>query len=201
MAAAVSGNSDAGKILATLHRQHFFTSRRDLSEVTYQYHALFREFLLARCVETYTREQYLELTRRVGSLLEKHGRDEEAIALYLQSQAWPEAVALILAQAPQLIAQARAQIVAGWLQRLPEEMLTATPWLLFWRGISQQFVNPFEARATLEQAYVGFADERDVLGQLCAASAIIDIVFFRQGKPAVHYAAGSKCCKTPSQRI
>jgi LuxR family maltose regulon positive regulatory protein len=177
MAAAVSGNNDAGKILATLHRQHFFTSRRDLSEVTYQYHALFREFLLARCVETYSREQYLELTRRVGSSLEKHGRGEEAIALYLQSQAWTEAIALILAQAPLLIAQARAPIVAGWLQRLPEEILTATPWLLFWRGISQQFVNPFEARATLEQAYAGFAAERDILGQLSAASAIIDIVF------------------------
>ena len=180
MAAAVSGNSNAGKILATLHRQHFFTNRRDLSEVTYQYHALFREFLLARCIETYTREQYLELTRRVGGLLEKHGRGEEAIALYLRSQVWAEAGSLILVQAPQLIAQARAQIVAGWLQRLPEEMFAATPWLLFWRGISQQFVNPFEARATLEQAYAGFEDEDegDVVGRLCAASAIIDIVFW-----------------------
>jgi LuxR family maltose regulon positive regulatory protein len=178
MAVALSGNSDAGKILATLHRQQFFTSRRDLSEVSYQYHALFREFLLARCIESYTREQYLELMRRTGSSLEKHGRDEEAIALYLQSQAWAEAIALILAQAPQLLAQARAKIVAGWLQCLPEEILMATPWLIYWRGISQQFVNPFEARATLEKAYAGFAHEGDVMGQLCAASAIIDIVFF-----------------------
>ena len=178
MAVAVSGNNDAGKILATLHRQQFFTSRRDLSEVTYQYHALFREFLMARTVETYTREQYLELTCRVGNSLEKHGREEEAIALYLQSQAWAEAGRLILVQAPQLLAQARAQIVAGWLQCLPEEILMATPWLLYWRGISQQCVNPFEARATLEQAYASFADDGDVLGQLCAASAIIDIIFF-----------------------
>ena len=177
MAAAVSGNSNAGKILATLHRQHFFTNRRDLSEVTYQYHALFREFLLARAVETYTRKQYLELTRRVGRTLEKYGRVEEAIALYLQSQAWAEAGSLILVQAPQLLAQARAKIVAGWLQRLPEEILTATPWLLYWRSISQQFVNPFEARAMLEQAYAGFEGEGDVIGRLCAASAIIDIVF------------------------
>ena len=177
IAAAMSGNSDAEKILATLHQQHFFTSRRDLFEVTYQYHALFREFLLARCVETYTREQYLELTRRVGSLLEKHDRGEEAIALYFRSQAWAEAIALILTHAPRLIAQARAQIVAGWLQCLPEDMLMNTPWLLFWRGISQQFVNPFEARATLEQAYAGFVAERDAMGQLSAASAIIDIVF------------------------
>ena len=178
MGAAVSGNSDAGKILATLHRQHFFTNRRDLSEVTYQYHALFREFLLARAVETYTREQYLELTHRVGRTLEKHDHTEEAIALYLQSQAWAEAGSLILVQAPQLLAQARAQIVAGWLQHLPEEILTAMPWLLYWRGVSRQFVNPFEARAMLEQAYAGFEGEGDVIGRLCAASAIIDIVFF-----------------------
>lgn len=178
LAMAVSGNNDAEKILATLYRQHFFTSRRDLSEITYQYHALFREFLLARVVESYSREQYLELTRRVGGLLEAHGRGEEAVGLYLQARAWEEAITLILVQAPLLLSQARPQIVAGWIKCIPEEKVGATPWLLFWRGISQQFVDPFAAQTTLERAYQGFVDERDVLGQLSAASAIVDIIFF-----------------------
>ena len=114
----------------------------------------------------------------MGGLLVNHGRTEEAIALYLQARLWTEAIALILAQAPKLLAQARAQTVANWIQRLPDEKVGTTPWLLFWRGISQQFVNPFEAQTTLEQAYAGFEQKRDVMGQLSAASAITDIVFF-----------------------
>ena len=178
LATEVSGNAEAANILADFHKQHFFTSQRDLSEPTYQYHALFKEFLMAKATEFYSHEQYIELTHRVGNLLEKYGRDEEAVGLYIQSRLWSAAIPLILKLSPQLLAQARAQIVANWIQSLPEDIVSVTPWLLFWRGVSRQFVNPFEARSTLEQAFAGFADAQDVMGQLSAASAIIDIVFF-----------------------
>ena len=178
LAFEVSGNSDAAAILADFHRQHLFTSRLNLPESTYQYHALFREFLLARAAATYTRGQYLDLTRRAGKLLEKHGRNEEAIELYLHSRTWAAAIALILNQAPHIVSQSRAQIVAGWIQRIPEAEVSKTPWLMYWQGISRQFTNPFEARTILEQAHAGFVDGQDVIGQLSAASAIVDIAFF-----------------------
>jgi DNA-binding SARP family transcriptional activator len=177
LAAAVSGNGDADQILAGLHHQHFFTSRRDLPEVTYQYHALFREFLLARAADTYTREQYLELTRNTGRLLNERGRNEEAVALHLQARDWEMAIPLLLKQAPRLLAQGRAQTVTGWIEQMPEELVKLAPWLMYWKGVSEQFVDPFKARATLEQAYDGFSAGQDVIGRMLAASAIIDIVY------------------------
>ena len=178
LAAELTENRQADKILEDLHRQHFFTSRRNLSEFTYQYHALFREFLRTRLSQEYSRKRYVKLMHHAGSLLEKYGRRDEAIDIYLQVEAWPDAIALILALAPLLLEQSRAAIIANWIQRIPKEKVIVSPCLLYWQGLSQQFVNPFEARATLEQAYAGFADVEDIIGQLSAASAIIDIMFF-----------------------
>ena len=177
LAEQVSGNDEAGRILADLHRRHFFTNRRDLEEVSYQYHALFREFLQARAAEGYTREQYLTHTRLAGRLLSEYHRHEEAVALYLQAQDWETAIPLLLSQAPQLLAQGRAQIVASWLQQMPEELVESVPWLLYWKGMSQQFLDPIVARSILEQAYTGFVTENDAMGRMLVASATIDIVY------------------------
>jgi LuxR family maltose regulon positive regulatory protein len=48
MAQALTGNSNAGSLLEGLHRKHLFTDRRAGPVASYQYHALFREFLTAR---------------------------------------------------------------------------------------------------------------------------------------------------------
>ncbi|HTT36933.1 MAG TPA: hypothetical protein VMH32_04600 [Burkholderiales bacterium] len=56
MAEKLTGNSGAGKLLEWLYRRHLFTDRRVDGEPIYQYHALFREFLLARARELYTAE-------------------------------------------------------------------------------------------------------------------------------------------------
>ena len=57
-------------------------------------------------------------------------------------------------------------------------MVASAPWLTFWKGVCQQFVDPFTARVSLEQAYAGFSRENDVIGQALTASAIIDIIYF-----------------------
>jgi LuxR family maltose regulon positive regulatory protein len=185
LAAAMSKNEEADQILADLHHRHFFINRRDLAETSYQYHALFREFLLSKAAENYPREHYLDLVRRAGRLLSERNRQEEAVALYLQAQDWETATPLILQQAPLLLAQGRAQIVAGWIEQLSEELVKATPWLLYWRGMSQQFIDPFTAQTILDRAYAGFLAEKNMMGQILSASSIIDIAYFlRQGFPA-----------------
>src|SRR5262249_49537782 len=46
MAEKLTGHSDAGQILASLHRQNYFTNKLAGGEPTYEYHPLFRNFLL-----------------------------------------------------------------------------------------------------------------------------------------------------------
>src|SRR5512143_444626 len=47
IAAEISGLENAGQILSELNRRNFFTEKRTKPEPTYQYHPLFREFLLS----------------------------------------------------------------------------------------------------------------------------------------------------------
>lgn len=178
LAEQVGDNQDAGKILSEFHRRHFFINRRELDSVSYQYHALFREFLLSRLQETYSREQYMGLLRRTGRLLGEHHRDEEAVALYLRAQDWGTAGPLVLELAPKLLAQGRAQIVEGWIRQLPEALVGASGWLLYWRGISQLYLNPVESHGALEQAYERFIVDQDAIGQMLVASASIDANYF-----------------------
>ena len=181
LAEEVTGNRDGDMILADFHHRHFFTNRWDVPEVTYQYHALFREFLLARAEQIYSRSQYLKLSQEVSQILGKYGLHEDAVALCLRARHWEMASSIILAQAPVLLAQGRAQIVAGWIQLLPEENVESNLWLLYWRGVSLQFLDPLKAKEILERAYARFADKRGITGQLMAASAIIDIVYIMRG--------------------
>src|SRR5262249_24104180 len=69
LAEKLSTNPNAGRVLERLHRRHLFTYRRRLGvvraparkvrprsdEPTYEYHALFRDFLVAKAQEEYTR--------------------------------------------------------------------------------------------------------------------------------------------------
>ena len=48
MAEQLSGNPKAGQLLAHLYDQHLFIDCRSGPELTYEYHALFRSFLLAQ---------------------------------------------------------------------------------------------------------------------------------------------------------
>ncbi len=181
LAEEITANRDGDKILADFHRRHFFTNRWDAPEVTYQYHALFREFLLARAEQTYSRSQYLKLSQEISQILGKYGLHEDAVALCLHARHWEMASSIILAQAPVLLAQGRAQIIAGWIQQLPEENVESNLWLLYWRGVSLQFSDPLNAKEILESAYGRFADKRGITGQLMTASAIIDIVYIMRG--------------------
>ena len=50
-AVALTGSEEAPRLLEYLYRRHLFTDRRHGAQLTYHYHALFREFLLGELDE------------------------------------------------------------------------------------------------------------------------------------------------------
>ena len=68
MAEAISGDLEAGQRLRDLYRLRYFIDQRDEQEATYQYHALFREFLLARAREQLEPAEFVLLQRRSARL-------------------------------------------------------------------------------------------------------------------------------------
>jgi LuxR family maltose regulon positive regulatory protein len=178
MPEAISGDLEAGERLNALYRLRYFIDRRDEPEPTYEYHGLFREFLLARAQEHLDPDECLLLQRRSARLLEIGNHQEHAFHLYVQSADWPAAVRLIRGEAPRLIEQGRWQTAKRWIDMLPAGLLESDPWLSYWAGACTVSVDPARARAALEKAYTGLAAHKDASGQVMAVSLIMETYYF-----------------------
>src|SRR5256884_627714 len=95
MAAALTGRPEAGQILAQLHRQNYFTNRTTTAEPVYEYHPLFREFLLSQADRTYPPTRRAEIRRAAAGLVEAAGRVEAAAGLLRGAAGWRGLVRLI----------------------------------------------------------------------------------------------------------
>lgn len=174
MAQVASGVADAGEVLDELTRNHFFVGRRSVPEITYEYHALFQSFLRQL---SHDPAECAELKREAAHILAAHGRPEHAVDLYLDVGDAQAATIMILSLAPRVIAQGRWQTLRQWIDSLSPGQVNETPWLMFWRGMSDLASAPSAARAWLERAHERFERDRDFVGQLFSASGAMDARF------------------------
>ena len=181
MAEQLTEYDRGGTVLAHLARAHYFTEQRFEQAPTFEYHPLFREFLLSQLLKMRSSEQVTRLRREAGKLLEEAGWLEDAAALFHESGEHTELVRLILTQAPGLMAQGRLQTIEGWITALPSSIVEATPWLLFWFGICRTPFNPVEGLVYLKRAYGMFESQNDRTGMLLALSSLIESTIYTGG--------------------
>jgi DNA-binding SARP family transcriptional activator len=188
MAAEVTGNTRAHIILSNLYQKNYFIQKYDHHSETYQYHPLFREFLLSRAKKTFTPEQASKIQHATALILKAHGQSEDALGLFNESGDWPEAVLLILKQAPEMIAQGRWQTLEAWIRILPGSVVEQTPWLLYWKGICRMPFNPAESRESFEKAFKLFKTKKDISGIFLAWSGVVEsIVYGNEGLKPLDY--------------
>lgn len=153
IAEAVSGEPDAGRILSDLHRDNYFaTLRQTGSDAVYQYHPMFREFLLARAAESMSKDQRRRLQRACAEQMEGAGRIEDAFALYAESHEWQEMARVIACHGADMLAQGRGETLLRWVEDLPPEVQQEHPWTVYWAAASRLPSAPREARLTFERA-------------------------------------------------
>ena len=175
MAEELTGNHQACRILSDLVAQQYFINQRQQPEgVQYQFHDLFREFLIAQVSARFTSPQLTQIKTQAAQILEQANRPEQAVALYMEAADWQAATQLILQQAPALITQGRNHTITNWINALPQDITQETPWLLFWRGVSRIPFSPPEARNSLERALAMFDTQQDYTGAMLSWSAIVD---------------------------
>ena len=170
----LTGLHQAGEFLSELNRRNYFTIRKPLPEPVYQYHPLFREFLLTQARQQLTDAQLIQTQRRAAEILEGAGQAEDAIILYSQTGDWASMARIILANAQVMITQGRNQAVEQWINRLPQAVVDETPWLVYWLGVCRMPFNQREARSHLEQAYSGFKQAQQPLGMYLAWTGIVE---------------------------
>ena len=173
-AAALSGCAHAGGVLEDLHRRQLFVDRLAGSPPSYRYHALFRDFLLARAEETYARAELQALTRRAARILEGERDIEAAIGLYERAEDWGAVSELLLRQAPTLVAESQGQTLRERIGALPAEQVATHPRLAYWYGASLIEVDPPAARRALTEAFAKLQPAGDEVGQMLAASGFVE---------------------------
>ena len=177
-ARALSGNGEAGRVLDALHEERLFIDRRPGPRGVYQFHPLFREFLLSRARATLGPDELSGLTRLAARLLEQEGEIEGAAALFGESAAWDDLARLVCAQAPLLLSQGRGQVIERWIGALPPALAEGSPWLLYWRGLARLPSGPAEARDLFAGAHALFVGQHETVGRFLACAAVLDTFFW-----------------------
>jgi len=181
MAQQLSGEERAGRILAELHRSNYFvTLRQAQPEPVYQYHPMFREFLLVRGADASSKERRRSLQKAAAGVMEGAGYVEDAVALYRESHVWEDMARLIGAQADVLLRQGRGETLARWVEDLPPEVRDKHPWTVYWAASSRAQLAPREARVLYAKAFELFRSQTppELTGMALAASGAMDAILY-----------------------
>jgi LuxR family transcriptional regulator, maltose regulon positive regulatory protein len=174
MARELSGREDAGDLLESLHRRHLFVERRYGSHDSYEYHQLFRTFLLDQARRMYPPAELAGLFRRAAALLERAGLLEEAVELLREGGDHDGAARLVEELAPRLVACGRGASFRRWVTELPPDELDRRPWVSYWLGIASTGASLRDSRSAYERAYAGFMRDANAAGQVMAAAGVLE---------------------------
>lgn len=164
MAEQLTGIGSAEQILSRLSRNRFFTEKHSPVDSVYQYHPLFRAFLLARAVKTFPADELREIRRSSASLLEAAGRTEDAASLLKEAADWDGLTELILNSAPHFASEGRSEAVHAWLCGIPGEIIERVPGLLYWKGICLLLHSPHQSRICFRKAFDLYSQVNDRVG-------------------------------------
>ncbi len=180
-AGLLSGTDDADRILSVLNMRHFFTDRLQGAGQEYQYHPLFREFLLSKTREIYRPDELISLRLMAAELLEQEGKIEDSAEMYCSAGDVAGLARIVKAHARELLLQGRNATLAKWLSCFPDEHLQQDPWLLYWSGLSSFPLDLPRTRALLGQALSTFRVNGDRSGIYLSWAGVVDTHVFSDG--------------------
>ncbi|TSA00602.1 MAG: hypothetical protein D4R84_00160 [Rhodocyclaceae bacterium] len=181
MAEDIGGDPRARQILADIYRSNYFVALRQAQpEPVYQFHPMFREFLLARVQETHSKDQRRQLQKASAMVMERAGQTEEAFALYRESHDWNAMTHIIGAHAEVMLRQGRGETLARWVEDLPPEVRDRHPWTVYWAASSRAQLAPREARVMYAKAFELFRAQgsSELTGMVLAASGAMDAILY-----------------------
>jgi LuxR family maltose regulon positive regulatory protein len=176
MAEKLTGDERAGPILSEMNRHNQFTKKYLQREPVYEYHDLFREFLLDKAANAFPGVKLSEIRKSAAGILEQSGYIEDAAVLVREVGDWEALSQLILSQGKSLVSQGRYQTVLEWLGVLPVEVLEEDPWLLYWKGVCLIPLSPAESRARFEEAMEKFDARREVHGVFLSWAGVVESI-------------------------
>ena len=178
MAARLTGLARAEQTLSYLNRHNYFTEVRPGPEPVYEYHPLFRDFLLSHAADLFS-EKYIRRVRgKAAAILEESGYVEEAAGILREVGDWEAYCRIVKGQAPSLSRQGRTATLAEWLEIIPSGILEKDLWLLYWRGVARLSSRPGESKRDFEKAFGGFSQRKEGDGMFQAWAGVVDAIIY-----------------------
>jgi LuxR family maltose regulon positive regulatory protein len=157
---AARGAPSSAALLETLEKANLFITALDDRDAVganyrwYRYHPLFAEFLQHR-LDRYAPGAAPHMHRRACAWYQARGLTREAVEHALAAEDFDAAAALVAGEAESLLQRGDVGAVLGWLEALPEPLLTASPileLLRIWMWLLKVEVQPAAQQlATLER--------------------------------------------------
>lgn len=179
MAVQITGVQSAEDILRTMNKKNYFISKHGHAESVYEYHTLYRNFLLSRAKNIFSPEQLHNIRIQAAKLLEQNNQVGAAVSLLSEIKAWPELTGIVLTHATGMLQQGRYHLLRDWLNSFPSDLIEINSWLLYWRGMS---ILPFAvalSQPDFEKAFTLFQAGGDYMGAMLAASGMIYSIVFQ----------------------
>jgi ATP/maltotriose-dependent transcriptional regulator MalT/DNA-binding SARP family transcriptional activator len=178
LAEELSGEPTTRQILTNLARNNYFVSERDDSvDREYILHPMIREFLQQKSRDDLSNKALTDLFRKTANMLVNEGQPEEAVELLAANMDWEPLEEVVAQHAPLLLEQGRYELLASWIEEIPEDRLSNNPWLIFWYGKARQQQAPREARNYFDRAFTVFKSTTDdSLGKILCLSGGIEMV-------------------------
>ena len=166
LAEELTGFKQCGQILRELHNSSFFVTESSRVRDSYNFHPLFRDFLLSEAENTMKKNELSGIKNKAATLLAESGQVEEAVHLFLQEESWEDVVPLILSSVPSMFNQGAIITIQNWLSAIPAEIMESNPWLIFWEGSCAILTDPETGKRCYEKATTLFKQNEDRAGIL-----------------------------------
>lgn len=175
IAQAIAGEERATRLLLNLATNNYFvTEARWDGFHGFRFHPMMRGFLMERARSELPAALQPDHLRRAAHVLREAGHTEDAVSLLLECKDWTSLAEVVVQDAQRMLAQGRAQPLAGWIEALPAAQLDAQPRLRLVLARCRIAQRPRVARHHFEQAAQEFTRQRDRAGEHDACLGVIE---------------------------
>jgi len=177
----ITGVSKVGELLGELADKNYFTTRHTDKNNVFQFHPLFKEFLLHRVNQLYSKKQRLSLQRKTADVLANNNEVEAAINIFVNTGDWEKVESLLVGLAPSLMDQGRYITLQNWLQLVPNKAFQKHPWLLYWYGSCSQVSDTALSLSLFESGFICFNEKADAKGEYACWCGVMESIVFSFG--------------------
>lgn len=159
-------------LLQQVMNNHFLSWHGSATKI-FQFHPLYKEFLRATAIKSWSPDDYAGHLRDAARLLAENNMQEEAIELLLSHDETTLLESLLVAQAGVMLAQGRYRKLRQLLDILGDKKVSHSAWLCYWSATSYLPFNILESRRLFESAHALFKDLQHLEGIFMAWSGIV----------------------------